>query len=895
MNGGARHAMAPSGVVTFLFTDIEGSTRRWEADPDQMRAALETHDAVLRDAIEGHTGCLFKHTGDGVCAAFASPRSAVDAAVAAQRALALPVRMGLATGEAELRGADYFGAVLNRAARVMAAGHGGQILLDGTTAGLITGVDLVALGPQRLRDIAKSVEMFQVHAPGIRTEFPPLKALGSTPGNLRPRTTSFVGRESELDELEKALEVHRLVTLTGPGGVGKTRLALEAAARLTNGFPDGVWVIELASVGDPAAAPEAVAAALGITQQPALSLAESVAQALEGRSRLLVFDNCEHVLDAAADMVEAILAASETVKILATSREGLRAVDEQLWPVPALDVHTGVDSAAAKLFIERAHAVAPHFSLAGADDASAVVEICRRLDGIPLAIELAASRMVSMTATEVRDRLDDRFRLLVGSRRGLERHQTLRHAVQWSYALLDDAEKALLNRCSVFAGGFDLAAACAVARSDDEFATLDLLDALVRKSLLVADRSSGRTRFSMLETIRQFAEEQLVLTGEGEETRTVHARYFAGLEANVLAQWHSPRQREAYAWLKVELANLRTAFRWAAGHGDLDTAAAIAFCAALLGDWVEQYEPIAWAEQLIEPAGAVEYRRLAELYVMAAQSYVTGLADDAVGYADSGQAVIESGRFDQVPFELESTLGGAYISAGRPERWVELCRNMIEREPGPHTFTRASLVMALTIAGDYDEAIAASDGLLAAAEAADNPLWRCMALLAYGMAYRDADPVAADDVLRRGLRIAIESGNRFVESHFAVILARLTAAHGDPIDTFDYLVLAIRHFYDSGSFSLMPSPLAILAAYFDRLGNYEPAATISAFAANALTRIAFSEINSAIAHLREVLGHEAYESFARAGENMTNAAMAAYAFDQIDRARAELLGRTVPT
>ena len=264
-------------------------------------------------------------------------------------------------------------------------------------------------------------------------------------------------------------------------------------------------------------------------------MAESIAAALEGRSRLLVFDNCEHVLDAAADIIEAIFAHSSTVTILATSREGLRLADEQLWPVPSLDVRAGADSAAATLFIDRAQAVSPGVSLTGQMRPTLSVEICRRLDGIPLAIELAASRMMSMTATEVRDRLDDRFRLLVGSRRGLERHQTLRHAVQWSYDLLDDDEKALLTRCSVFAGGFDLAGACAVAASDDELATLDLLDALVRKSLLVADRTSGRTRFSMLETIRQFAEEQLVL--DREATRAHRARPLLR-QARGRCHWH---------------------------------------------------------------------------------------------------------------------------------------------------------------------------------------------------------------------------------------------------------------------------------------------------------------------------------------------------------------------
>src|ERR1700752_4659154 len=295
-------AAAPSGVVTFLFTDVEGSTGRWETDAELMREALAVHDEVLRSAIEAHGGWLFKHTGDGVCAAFASPRSAVDAAVAAQRELELPVRMGLATGEAELRDGDYFGAVLNRAARVMAAGHGGQILLAESTAGLLGGVDVVDLGPRRLRDLPTPIGVFQVRAAGLRTEFPALRALDAGPGNLRAATTSFIGRESEAGEVQAAIKAHRLVTLTGVGGVGKTRLALEVAGRMVDEFPDGVWFFELAAVSDPAAGPDAGGAVLRIPQRPDKTVGESVAAAVEGRVRLLVFDNCEHLLDAAADL-----------------------------------------------------------------------------------------------------------------------------------------------------------------------------------------------------------------------------------------------------------------------------------------------------------------------------------------------------------------------------------------------------------------------------------------------------------------------------------------------------------------------------------------------------------------------------------------------------------------
>ena len=876
-------------MVTFLFTDVEGSTRRWEADADGMRAALLAHDDVLRTAIETSGGWLFKHTGDGVCAAFASPKSAVDAAVTAQRTLELPVRMGIATGEAELRGGDYFGAVLNRAARVMAAGHGGQILLTESTAGLLSGVDLVDLGPRRLRDLPTAVGVFQVRATGLRTEFPALRALDVSPGNLRTATTSFIGRESEVAELHAAVKAHRLVTLTGVGGVGKTRLALEVAGRLVDEFPDGVWFFELAAVADPSAVPDAVAAVLGIIQQPGKSVSESVAAALEGRVRLLVFDNCEHVLDAAAGLVEAILAHSATVKILATSREGLRVTDEQLWPVPSLDIGAGIDSAAVSLFIERAQAVSPGFSVANADEAAAVVEICRRLDGIPLAIELAASRMASMTASEVRDRLDQRFRLLVGSRRGLERHHTLRHAVAWSYDLLDDMEKALLDRCSVFAGGFDLESACAVMGSDDvdDYAILDLLDVLVRKSLLVADRSAGRTRFSMLETIRQFAEEQLVARGEASEIRAAHSRYFAGREADIMARWDSPRQREAYDWFTIELANLRTAFRWAADHGDLDVAATIATYAGILGIAIETLEPIAWAEELIEPARVADHRRLAFLYVIASLCYTTGRIEAAVGYSDAGQIVLGRSR-EALPYGIEGWLGAVYLATGQPERMAEVCRAQLARRRDTHVYIRAWLVCALAVAGCGGEAMDAADGLIEAAEATGNPMFLGWGLFAYGLAFSDADPVGALNALGRGLVIAQDSGNRANASSLAIGLALLEVEHGDTVSAFDHLTLAIHNFHNAGDPTSIRVPLAVLGVLFDRLGRYEPAATIAGFALSPIAAAGVPEITTAIAHLRDVLGDQTYESLARKGETMTTAAMATYAYDQIDQARAEL-------
>jgi hypothetical protein len=525
--------------------------------------------------------------------------------------------------------------------------------------------------------------------------------------------------------------------------------------------------------------------------------------------------------------------------------------------------------------------------LATPNETEAVVEICRRLDGIPLAIELAASRMASMTAGEVCDRLDQRFRLLVGSRRGMERHQTLRHTVAWSYDLLYEAEKSLLTRCSVFAGGFDLAAACAVADSDDDFATLDLLDALVRKSLVVADRTTERTRFSMLETIRQFGEELLVASGEAAPVRSAHAHHFAKRETDILAQWDSPRQREAYDWFATELANQRSAFRWAADHNDLDVAATIAAHAGLIGALIEKIEPVAWAEEIIEPARAADHPLLPALYAIASQCWMAGRIDEGVRYTDAAQIVLAR-RCDTLPYPFDGMIGAAYMASGHPERWIEWCRAQLQRGGDTTVLIQACLVFGLVNAGSAEEAMDASKGLVEAAEAAANPMSLSFALYADGFAFRDADPARALDAVRRGLVIAQDSGNRLSETQLALTLGRLAADHGDIASAFDHLTLAIRNTHDAGDTTNIKNPLAAVTAVFNRLGRHESAATIAGFALSPLTALAIPELNTAIAHLRDVLGDQTYESLAHKGETMTTTAMATYAYDQIDQARAEL-------
>lgn len=444
----------------------------------------------------------------------------------------------------------------------------------------------------------------------------------------------------------------------------------------------------------------------------------------------------------------------------------------------------------------------------------------------------------------------------------------------------------------MFAGGFDLAGACAVSGSGDELITLDLLDALVRKSLLVADRASARTRYSMLETIRQFAEEQLVGSGDGETVRAAHARYFANLEPEVLALWDSPRQRESYAWFSGELPNLRAAFRWVADHGDLDTAATIAVTSIFLGYFLEQWEPIAWAEEMIPLARAARHPRLAQLYVGAANCAALGRLNDFDEYADAARAAIDSGEFDDVGDAFSCVVAAGYSTTGRPERAVEWCRTSIARRPDGHTASEAVMVVSLAVCGAAAEAMAVSENLLAAAAAADNPSLAGAALLGYGWARRESDPTAAYEALRRALVIADESGDRQQTSIIAGLLAGLAADRGELAEAFGYIAQTVRHYYDSGTTELMRVTLGLLAALLVRLGIHEPATTIMGFTTAAIGYPSFPEISGAIAHLRDVLGEERYQSLAMTGATMTTTEIADYAFEQIDLARTTLADQT---
>ena len=579
----------PTGTVTFLFTDIEGSTRLWEDHPDAMAQALRRHDEILRTSIEASGGYVFKTVGDAFCAAFESATPGLEAARAAQWLLSaerwpapveLRVRMALHTGSSEERDGDYFGPItLNRIARLIAVAHGGQTVVSLATAELVHDrlpEDLVLrnLGEHRLKDLSRPERIFQLEADGLTAEFPPLRSLDNSAlrNNLPIQLTSFVGREDELKDIRSLMDQSRLVTLTGAGGSGKTRLALQVAAEALENFDEGTWLIELASLGDPGLVAGAVASTLGVREQPGHPLLETLGFALSDRPILLVLDNCEHVLDACAQMTSSLLRSCSRLSILATSREPLAVPGEHVYRVPSLSVPSAdqahnADRAsgfeAIRLFTDRAVAVQPAFVL-NSTNAEVAASICRRLDGMPLAIELATARLSSLSVDEIDKRLDERFRLLTGKARTVvPRQQTLRALIDWSYDLLDDNEQAVLCRLSVFAGGWTLEAAETVcSREDLEFwEVVDVLGSLVNKNLAQIEPAGTSPRYRLLETVREYAARRLAERGLNEETLTHerHAQFFLVLAEQAGPHFSGSEQARWFDLLRVELDNIRAA------------------------------------------------------------------------------------------------------------------------------------------------------------------------------------------------------------------------------------------------------------------------------------------------------------------------------------------------
>ena len=590
-------APLPSGTVTLLFTDIEGSTQHWEERPDAMAAALRIHDGLVRAAIEAHGGFVFKTMGDQFCAAFSRASDAISAAADAQRALlnedwsaigGLAIRIALHCGATDERAGDYFGPVVNRVARLLAIAHGGQTILSAVTAlqlrGLLAhGTELRDLGEHRLKDLIGAEHVWQLVAPGLPDTFPPLASLGSLPNNLPRQVTALIGREEVLSEIESLVRKHSLVSLVGAGGVGKTRLALQTGADLLDGSADGVWFIELASLNDASLIVNTIAASLGLREQPNRTLLDVMLHYLRPRRLLLILDNCEHLIEESARVADTILRATPNVRIVATSREPLRIDGEHVYRVPslgipqdnALTVDDALQYGAIALFLQRARASDAKFTLTE-ENAPIVVDICRRLDGIALAIELAAARVRILPPRQLAQKLDERFRVLTsGSRTALPRQQTMRALIDWSHDLLTEPEQRLFARLAIFAGGWTLDAAENVCTDDtvDTLGVMDMLSSLVDKSLVVAD--AEHSRYGLLESTRAFALEKLAQRGEHETLARRHAQWAADLGDRASeAAWSTP-VAQTRAQFGPEIENARFAIDWGLAHDEILLAARI--------------------------------------------------------------------------------------------------------------------------------------------------------------------------------------------------------------------------------------------------------------------------------------------------------------------------------
>jgi predicted ATPase/class 3 adenylate cyclase/DNA-binding CsgD family transcriptional regulator len=883
----------PSGTVTFLFTDVQDSTRLWDESAADMAGAVQVHDAILREAIDRHGGYVFSADGDRFAAAFATPAGAVAAAIDGQRELEadpivrFTVRMGLHTGEAVERGRNYVGSEVSRTARLMALGHGGQILVSDTTAVLLRDrLTLRSLGEYLLRGPRGRIAVFQVVADGLRTEFPLLRSVDDFAGNLPRQPSSLVGREQLITDVAELVRSNRLVTLCGVGGVGKTRLSIEVGAEVANEFPDGVWIVELAAVGDDPAVAATIATVMGITPDGDVPLLDTVVDALGRRRMVLILDNCEHVVSGVTRVVEAMLGRAGDLTIVATSRERLELAGESVVTVSPLGADGGIASDAATLFVDRARTARPSFEIRDPTDAAAVTEICETVDGLPLGIELAAARMAAMSAVEVRDRLADRFRLLHATVPEPARQLTLRHAVEWSYDLLSENERALLRTIAVFAGGFDLSSIGSVAENDDEIEVLQILDSLVRKSLVIADHSAARTRYGLFETIRQFAADRLADTADADAARDRHAAFFAERAAAHWEHWNGPRWREAVDWVEIELANLRSAFRWASGHGHLEVATDIAAHAALIGFSVQLFETLSWAEGLIEAAAAADVARLPRLYTAAGYACFAGRPDAARHNAHRATELEEAGGYD--PCEpgysmFVEALGQVYC--GDLDRYIELTGEVVSRYGSTRGYGLASYVDGLQSAGRIEEALALTEQSVAAARDLGNPYWISYALWIAGMAFSRTDARRALAAWDEGVTFVRGQRVQFFEGFLARDAARMHTSDGEPEAALVLFGDAIAAFQRAGNVPQLVITLASVPALFERLERFHAAATLF----GALSRQPSSfhhvpELADLGARVRVRLGEAATELEATGATFDLNDA-AVYAGQQIDAAR----------
>lgn len=885
-----------SRILTLVFSDLADSMALKTRLGDQLASALITrHRAHVSTLAAGTTGRIIDWAGDGCFLTFDTPSAAVLFALRLQQAHQdepdLPgVRIGMHMGEVSERpGPDgdatrprVEGLAVDLAARISALARPAQILMSASVADSARQrlehtfgqpIHWQTHGSYAVKGFDGDVEIREAGVEGIAPFVEPLKSTPATdkrpvPGNLPMQPTALLGRERHLTELTGLLSEHRLVTLTGVGGVGKTRLALQVATESATNYHDGAWVIEFASLRDAAATGHAVAGLLGIALQPGLTIEQSIVRWLRSRELLLVLDNCEHLLEPVADLAYDILAQCPGVTLIATSREALMLDGEHIWPVPSLGFRDGAESAAVALFLARARAVVPDFE--PGDDVDAVSEICRRLDGIPLAIELAAARVRTMSPSQIRNRLEDSFRLLTGgSRRALERHQSLRQAVQWSIDLLTPAERTVLNRATVFAGEFTLEAAEHVCAGGEiePFDVLDLMDSLVRKSLMLTVRTEQVVRHRLLETIRQFGEEQLVASGEMDVCRQRHARYFADDSVTHFRQWRSPRQLQAYLWLDREMDNLRLAFGWAKEHGNVDIAATIA---ASIGDMARfrmRDESRRWPEEIVDAARVTRHPNLIIILTwVASNAWGEERMEDAIRAGEEAIALLADPHFE--PFvHIFTDLAVVARARGDHAGAVGFARDGAQHAADAlDRLCLACLPFDLVGTGDINAAIQAAEAGVPVVEAAGVPHSVTCAYWALAEAQATHDPARAREYVKKACDLAEASGNRLLTS---VIWPRRVVLEITSVDPFDALASSlplIARWRDSSELFHVRQGLATIGLLFSRMGRLSQAAPLFGFLMDDFTLVlGQSEYDGSVRQMRAALGDAAFDAAQRAG------------------------------
>ncbi len=781
----------PTGNLAFLFTDIEGSTTRWEHDTQAMTQAVRRHDELMRAAIQAHNGHVFKTIGDAFCAVFWNINDGLGAALDAQRSLSLEdfsavdgirVRMALHVGVADERDGDYFGPTLNRVARLLAIGYGAQVLVSGSAAeqvaGAIPDVTLRDLGEHRLKDLRAPEHVFQLLAADLPADFPKLKSLSVLDNNLPLQLTNLVGRDQDVAAIKALLGKNRLVTLIGSGGVGKTRCGLQVCAEMLESFSDGVWFVDLAPLSNPTLVPNVIASIFDVQEQPSQTMLALLITHLKNKQVLLLIDNCEHLIHEASKTAEAILRDCPKTSILTTSREILGVGGEAVYRMPSLSVpdnpkgltaELALEYGSVALFVARAHAANAKFALTD-EAAPTVAEICRRLDGIPLALELAAARVRVLSVSSLAQRLDERFKILTGgSRTALPRQQTMRALIDWSYDLLSEREQTIFRFFSIFSGAFTLDFATAVCAGDaiEDIEVLDLLTSLADKSLLNADHATDDVRYRMLESTRQYAHEKLVEHGEYEAIVRRHAQTYLAFAEELDQAWDATPDREWIARAETEMDNLRAALDWALGlRGEIEVGQRLA--AARFWEELARAEGRRYLRAALELLTPETPRDLVGRLEIAASKIdsIFGQFKSALASAERALAIFQELGDEDGVAEARLCAGRALLFSARIPEGEEMLQAALARFRSSHNHkTTASALSSLGYARALEDDMPAARSLLKEAAAlyeargAESRLPAVLGLLAEAE-FRAGDAEATIEVAAKGLAAARAMNSR---------------------------------------------------------------------------------------------------------------------------------------